>query len=99
MNANGGGWKNGQRTAGSILEGEDPTYRFSFPQIEELGVHGAILTLTDICFGYTPNKTVLSNVTLRIDQDSRIAILGRNGSGKSTLLELIVGNLKPLSGM
>jgi ATP-binding cassette subfamily F protein 3 len=58
------------------VEGEDPTYRFSFPQIEELGVHGPILSLRDVTFGYDKSKMVISNVNLRIDQDSRIAILG-----------------------
>jgi len=37
-------------------------------------------------------------VNLRIDNDSRIAIVGRNGSGKSTLLGLIVGQLTPTKG-
>ena len=35
---------------------------------------------------------------LRLDQDDRIALLGRNGEGKSTLLRLISGDLTPDSG-
>ena len=35
---------------------------------------------------------------MRIDENSRVAILGRNGSGKSTLLNLIVGNTIPNKG-
>jgi ATPase subunit of ABC transporter with duplicated ATPase domains len=58
------------------LEAEDVTYKFSFPYIEELGVHGPILSLKDVAFGYEKSKMVVSNVNLRIDQDSRIAILG-----------------------
>ena len=30
---------------------------------------------------------------LRIDQDDRIALLGRNGEGKSTLSKLLAGKL------
>jgi len=40
----------------------------------------------------------LSNLNLRIDQDDRIALLGRNGEGKSTLSKLISERLAPMSG-
>jgi ATP-binding cassette subfamily F protein 3 len=41
---------------------------------------------------------VLNRVTLRIDTDDRIALLGANGNGKSTLVKLLAGKLKPFSG-
>jgi ATP-binding cassette subfamily F protein 3 len=41
---------------------------------------------------------VLSNITLRIDPDDRIALLGSNGNGKSTFAKLISGKLKPFKG-
>jgi ATP-binding cassette subfamily F protein 3 len=37
-------------------------------------------------------------VTLRIDTDDRIALLGSNGNGKSTLVKLLAGKLPPFSG-
>ncbi|KAH9999843.1 P-loop containing nucleoside triphosphate hydrolase protein [Russula vinacea] len=37
-------------------------------------------------------------LSLGIDMDSRIAILGANGAGKSTLLNLITGALHPVEG-
>jgi len=37
-------------------------------------------------------------VTLRIDNDDRIALLGQNGNGKSTLTKLISGRLAPSEG-
>jgi len=43
-------------------------------------------------------KAVLSHLTLRIDQDDRIALLGRNGEGKSTLSKLLAGRLDKLDG-
>ena len=46
-------------------------------------------------YGGTP---VLSKLNLRIDQDDRIALLGRNGEGKSTLSKLIAGKLAPMGG-
>ena len=41
---------------------------------------------------------VLRRLNLRIDQDDRIALLGRNGEGKSTLSKLLAGKLEPLEG-
>jgi ATP-binding cassette subfamily F protein 3 len=36
---------------------------------------------------------ILKKLSLRIDQDDRIALLGRNGEGKSTLSKLLAGKL------
>ena len=41
---------------------------------------------------------MLNRVTLRIDNDDRIALLGANGNGKSTLVKLLAGKLAPFSG-
>src|SRR6185369_5020953 len=41
---------------------------------------------------------VLHRMTLRIDTDDRIALLGANGNGKSTLVKLLAGKLPPFSG-
>ena len=43
-----------------------------------------IIALDDASVGYEPGTPVLSRVTLRIDTDDRIALLGANGNGKST---------------
>jgi ATP-binding cassette subfamily F protein 3 len=41
---------------------------------------------------------VLRRLTLRIDAEDRIALLGANGNGKSTLTKLLTGRLAPFSG-
>ena len=41
---------------------------------------------------------MLKNLSLRLDADDRIALLGANGNGKSTLLKLLAGRLPPLAG-
>jgi ATP-binding cassette, subfamily F, member 3 len=48
--------------------------------------------------GYEPGHPVLSDLTLRIDNDDRIALLGANGNGKSTLVKLLAGRLTPMHG-
>ena len=43
-------------------------------------------------------RPVLRRLSLRIDDDDRIALLGANGNGKSTLVKLLAGRLAPMSG-
>ncbi len=69
--------------------------RISFPEPEELSP--PILTTEAASVGYG-ERPVLSKLDLRIDQDDRIALLGRNGEGKSTLSKLLAGRLEPMGG-
>jgi ATP-binding cassette subfamily F protein 3 len=41
---------------------------------------------------------VLRDLSLRLDMEDRVALLGANGNGKSTLAKLIAGRMEPLSG-
>src|SRR6266478_7658320 len=43
-------------------------------------------------------KTVLDDITLRIQAGEHVAILGPNGSGKSTLIKVITRECYPLAG-
>ena len=38
--------------------------------------------------------SVLQNISLSVDRDSKIAFVGQNGQGKSTLAKIIVGDIK-----
>ncbi|RXV66519.1 glycosyl transferase family 1 [Roseovarius sp. A46] len=69
--------------------------RFTFPEPEALSP--PILRLEGAATGYD-GSAVLSRLDLRIDQDDRIALLGRNGEGKSTLSKLLAGKLDLLDG-
>ena len=48
--------------------------------------------------GYGGAKPVLKNITLRMDPDDRIALLGSNGNGKSTFAKLLCGKLRVSDG-
>ncbi len=63
---------------------------FTFPAPEELSPPIINLDGAAVGYGGTP---VLRKLNLRIDQDDRIALLGRNGEGKSTLSKLLAGKL------
>ncbi|MFN3643850.1 MAG: ABC-F family ATP-binding cassette domain-containing protein [Gemmobacter sp.] len=68
---------------------------FTFPAPEELSP--PIITLDRAAVGYG-GPPVLKGLDLRIDQDDRIALLGRNGEGKSTLSKLLAGKLPAMAG-
>jgi ATP-binding cassette subfamily F protein 3 len=74
---------------------EAAKFVFSFPTPEELSP--PIVNMEGVAVGYG-GAPVLRGLSLRIDQDDRIALLGRNGEGKSTLSKLLAGKLQPESG-
>ncbi|MFC7699298.1 MULTISPECIES: ABC-F family ATP-binding cassette domain-containing protein [Bradyrhizobium] len=69
----------------------------SFPAPEKI-LSPPIIAADNVVVGYDPNSPVLNRVTLRVDNDDRIALLGSNGNGKSTLVKLLAGRLAPFSG-
>jgi ATP-binding cassette, subfamily F, member 3 len=68
-----------------------------FPAPEKI-LSPPIIAVDDVSVGYDPKRPVLNRVTLRIDNDDRIALLGANGNGKSTLVKLLANRLAPFSG-
>jgi ATP-binding cassette, subfamily F, member 3 len=69
----------------------------AFPQPEKM-LSPPIIAVDDVSVGYDPKQPVLNRVTLRIDTDDRIALLGANGNGKSTLVKLLANRLSPFAG-
>ena len=52
-----------------------------------------------ISFSYPEKeRKIISNMSLTIDEENIIAIVGRNGSGKTTLLKILAGILEPNQG-
>ncbi|MGN1180326.1 MAG: ABC transporter ATP-binding protein [Suilimivivens sp.] len=51
-------------------------------------VKGAV-TLTDVTFGYNPDKTILKHVSLYAKPGQKIAFVGSTGAGKTTITNLI----------
>jgi ATP-binding cassette subfamily F protein 3 len=74
---------------------EDKATRFSFPEPNKLAP--PMLSLDGVDIGYD-GKAVLTGVSLRVDMEDRIALLGTNGNGKSTLAKLLAGRLAPMKG-
>jgi len=74
---------------------EEGTVNFAFP--DPVPLAPPLYTIDNVVVGYD-DKAVLSKLSLRLDADDRIALLGANGNGKSTLMKLLAGRLAPLSG-
>jgi len=67
----------------------------SAPEIEDLpdalplkSVKGEI-SFEDVSFGYTSEHRILKDVSFKIPEGKKLAILGTTGSGKSTIINLI----------
>lgn len=59
--------------------------------------NNSMITVNDISvqFGGT---TLFSDVSFAINENDKIALMGKNGAGKSTLLKIIAGQSKPSTG-
>jgi ATP-binding cassette subfamily F protein 3 len=56
-----------------------------------------LIALDGVSVGYG-DRTILHKLSLRIDPDDRIALLGSNGNGKSTFAKLLAGRLGTQAG-
>ena len=74
---------------------ENAVTKFSFPTPAELRPPLVVINKGKV--GYN-GKTVLNRLSLRIDAEDRIALLGANGEGKSTLSKLLANKLTLMSG-
>jgi putative ABC transport system ATP-binding protein len=58
----------------------------------------ACVELRQVSFSYASGRTMLEDVSLRIEPASRVGFTGPSGSGKSTLVDLIYGFREPAKG-
>lgn len=56
-----------------------------------------VINFENVSFAY-PDKQILTDFNLLVQNKDRIGIVGDNGVGKSTLLNLIKGDLQPTAG-
>lgn len=57
-----------------------------------------ILQLEHITFGFSPEKLILQDLSLSLEQGNIYALMGGNGAGKTTFFNLITGFIKQRSG-
>lgn len=59
------------------------------PEARAAGTLTGRVELCDVSFGYVPEKTVLSGITLTVEPGQRIAFVGSTGAGKTTITNLL----------
>lgn len=58
-----------------------------------------LIRLEDVSFSYDRGPSVIDSASLNLGEGERIGLVGHIGSGKTTILHLIVGLIKPVSGI
>lgn len=58
------------------------------------------ILINDLSFAYPdePNRLIIKDINLEIEQGEFVCLLGQSGCGKSTLLKLLAGLQKPSHG-
>ncbi|MBS0625959.1 MAG: ABC-F family ATP-binding cassette domain-containing protein [Verrucomicrobia bacterium] len=69
---------------------------FSFHEVPFMGKK--MIDAAQLQFSYDPEKPLIDDFSLIIENKDRIAIIGKNGYGKSTLLKLLVQEVTPQKG-
>ncbi|SFV35237.1 ATP-binding cassette, subfamily F, member 3 [Devosia crocina] len=69
-------------------------FHFQQPKVD---LPTPMVNLEKVATGYG-DKVILRNITMRIDPEDRIALVGVNGNGKSTFAKLLAGDIPALDG-
>ena len=56
------------------------------------------IELKNISYGYNEEKLLIKDLSVRIKQNTSVALVGESGSGKSTIVKLIMGLIKYQTG-
>ncbi len=57
-----------------------------------------MLAINQLTFCFSPEKQILKEISLSLEEKKIYALMGGNGAGKTTLFNLITGFIKPQSG-
>jgi ATP-binding cassette, subfamily F, member 3 len=76
------------------LEQRTTPFHFDDP----VALASPLVVLDEADLGYIEGKPVLKKVSLRLDHDDRIVVIGPNGQGKTTLVKSIAARLPLLAG-
>ena len=79
-----------------VIDEDQKTPKFKFLDVVKFAP--PLITLDKISVGYN-NIPVLKNITLQINPDDRIGLLGVNGEGKSTFSKLIAKKINKMEGI
>jgi ATP-binding cassette subfamily B protein len=82
---------------GEVLESPDLEINQGKKSVEEVT---GVIEFSNVCFTYPTNhKPSLTDISFSANPGKMIALVGPSGSGKSTLINLVIGFLRPSSGV
>ena len=76
---------------------ENPEIQDADNAVELTEINGEI-HFDNVCFGYTPEKTILRNISFAAKPGETIAFVGPTGAGTTTLINLLMRFYDPESG-
>ena len=82
------------RPPAAMFDEYSAPFSFQQPKADQAS---PMITLDGVAAGYG-DKKILKNITMRIDPEERIALIGVNGNGKSTFAKLLAGDIRPMGG-
>ena len=77
---------------------DEPPEPLDLPDAQDLKNVEGYAELDDITFGYTPEKTILKNVSVAASKGQTVALVGPTGAGKTTIINLLMRFYDPQSG-
>lgn len=69
------------------------------PDAGKISVPEGAIVFDGVSFSYDKKQAVLKNINLKIDPDSKIALVGESGEGKTTLTNLLMRLYEPEKGI
>lgn len=81
----------------SITDWERPWYNPDADP-DELWPPKGHIQIKELCVGYRRGPDVIKRLTLDIQPEEKVAVVGRTGSGKSTFLKVLLRIMEPRSG-
>lgn len=83
-------------SVGEVLLAHDMEENEGKEQVQE--VTGDFV-FADVAFSYDKKKPVLSGFDLKVNPGETVAFVGESGAGKTTLINMVIGFIKPDTGM
>ena len=84
-----------ERVFDLLDEEEEPADEPGAPALQ---VTDGAVELSDVSFGYVPDRIILNDVSLKAHAGGMVAIVGPTGAGKTTLVNLLMRFYDPQSG-
>ncbi len=92
----------------ATMLGNTPFYKRVIEELDKGGKNASVkdtlppftydLEIKNVSFAYPGSKPIIRNLSVKIKQGDRVAVVGPSGAGKTTLMKLITGMLVPDSG-